>query len=295
MSALAGEITPENGSVALNGITVTPGDRSVDPLFKNGKVSYVPQFDALFPNQTVQEHLKFYAQIRGLDWEMIDTQAHVEAIVKLLGLGKHRDKTSDQLSGGYKRRLSLAVALIGYPEALMLDEVTTGLDPGARRLIWNVLKPPRQPASMNIPAILLSTHYMEESETLGDRIAIMVDGKFVATGTLQQLYEKYCTSYFVELSLLPEADTNVILEALPDDATIYESLPHHVKLQVPLHGDPIDQLADLFELLETNKNAFKIQFYSIAKMNLEQIFIHLSRQQFESNEEFEAQQQQLSG
>jgi ABC-type multidrug transport system ATPase subunit len=287
MSILAGEVTPEHGSVALNGVVVEPGDRSVDHLFGHGKVSYVPQFDALFPRQTVHEHLKFYAQVRGLHWNDSKTQEHVNAIVNLLGLEKHREKESKHLSGGYKRRLSLAVALIGYPKALMLDEVTTGLDPSARRLIWDVLKPPNRPPSMNVPSILLSTHYMEEAEALGDRIAIMVDGQFVAAGTLAQLYGKYCTSYFIELSLLPDADTTAILGALPHDATVYESLPHHLKLEVPLRGDPTDQLAHLFNLLENQKTALKIQFYSIAKMNLEQIFIHLSRQQFKADEAFE--------
>lgn len=320
MSVLAGEITPEYGQIALNGVQIQTTDKSVDPLFRNGNVAYVPQFGALFSKQSVEEHLKFYARVRGLRWEDTTTEEHVNAIVKLLGLEKHREKQSGALSGGYKRRLSLAVALIGYPQAMMLDEVTTGMDPGARRLIWDVLKPKQagaQQDSFDVPAILLSTHYMEESEALGDRIGIMINGRFAATGTLPQLYERYCTSFFVELSLEPSflhddaSAGNMLSNMLSNDddrqadqildtfeqagmpASIYEQLPYHLKLQVPFTEAPRGtdttlQLARLFDLLETQKQALHIQFYSVAKMNLEQIFIDLSRQQFEADEIFES-------
>lgn len=296
MSTLAGEITPEHGQIALNGFEISNTDRSVDVLFHDGKVAYVPQFDALFSKQSVEEHLKFYSRIRGLDWDNASTQEHVLAIVKLLGLEKHKEKEVFQLSGGYKRRLSLAVALIGYPRAMMLDEVTTGLDPGARRLIWDVLKPtkPHGKQAWDIPAILLSTHDMEEAEALGDEIGIMVDGRFAATGSLPQLYERYCTSFFVELSLEPAANDDEAPDLILDtfaaagmpDATIYEHLPYHLKCQVPFNNnkndtDTTQQLANLFDLLERQKKRLQIKFYSVAKMNLEQIFIDLSRQQFE--------------
>lgn len=299
MSSLAGQMTQEHGEVALNNVIVDHNARSVDPLFADCSVSYVPQFDALFPKQTVEEHLKFYARIRGLDWDDSKTQDHVNAIVKLLGLGKHRQKNSEELSGGYKRRLSLAVALIGYPEAMMLDEVTTGLDPGARRLIWDVLKPHSRHDEWDIPAILLSTHYMEESESLGDRIAIMINGKLSAAGSLSQLYDKYCTSFFVEISLRDTANNETapdkILDAFDNNgfpATVSESLPYRLKLQVPFQNDDdIQQLADIFDMLENQKDNLDIQFYSVAKMNLEQIFIDLSRKQMDADAEFQSERQ----
>ena len=76
------------------------------------------------------QHLQFYSQIRGLVWEDESTQEHISAIIQLLGLHKHKDKAATELSGGYKRRLSLAVAMIGYPKVMMCDEPTTGMDPG---------------------------------------------------------------------------------------------------------------------------------------------------------------------
>ena len=104
--------------------------------------------------------------------------------IRLLGLSKYRNKFASQLSGGYKRRLSLVVCMIGYPRVMMVDEITTGLDPGARRLIWDVLKPPMEHSAYDLPAILLSSHYMDECQQLGTRIGIQIDGQFITTGTI---------------------------------------------------------------------------------------------------------------
>eukprot|EP00934_Nitzschia_sp_Nitz4_P004854 Nitzschia sp. Nitz4//scaffold351_size16537//459//7245//NITZ4_008851-RA/size16537-augustus-gene-0.0-mRNA-1//1//CDS//3329548881//4844//frame0 len=260
MSVFAGQVTPEHGEVSVEGRSIGAQEGNADELFRDGNVAYVPQFDALFPNQTVNEHLKFYACIRGLKWDEDATQDHVNSIVKLLGLQNHRQKPSNALSGGYKRRLSLAVALLGYPKALLLDEVTTGLDPAARRLIWDVLKPINQ-RSYDIPAILLSTHYMEEAEMLGNRIGIMIDGEFAATGSLGRLYNRFCTSFFVDVSFRPKPEHNSMEGEMTEtfrsqgmSCRVYESLPHHLKLQIPFSnsgGDPenIGQLAKIFETM----------------------------------------------
>ena len=299
MSILAGQYAPEHGEVALDGATAVGTDRSIDHLYESCKVAYCPQFDALFPKKTVEEHLKFYARIRGLDWHENDTQDHINAIIKLLGLAKHREKQASQLSGGYKRRLSLGVAMIGYPAVMMVDECTTGLDPAARRLIWDVLKPDVA-HDYDIPAILLSSHYMDECEALGTRIGIMIDGEVVTTGSLKRLQELYCTSYFVEISLRPDAASNAeelvcdAFEVQDMSAIIYESLPYRFKLKVPFvegaRRDDLKQLAQIFDVLETNKERLGIKFYSVALMNLEQIFIDLSRKQFEAESDFVNQQ-----
>eukprot|EP00980_Cylindrotheca_fusiformis_P002026 scaffold449_cov138-Cylindrotheca_fusiformis.AAC.2 len=251
------------------------------------------QFDALFPKKTVEEHMKFYATVRGLNWQDPAAQDHVNAIVKLLGLKKHLDKESNELSGGYKRRLSMGIALIGYPNVLIVDECTTGVDPGARRHIWDVLKPPTTHGDFDIPAMILSSHYMDECQELGTRIGILIDGKIVATGSLKRLNDLFCTSYFVEISLDSHAAEDAeerIIEIFNNKmaAESYESLPYRFKLKVPFVEEGkgnTKQLADIFDLLEKNKSSTGKKFYSVAPMNLEQIFIDLSRKQFEANED----------
>jgi ABC-type multidrug transport system ATPase subunit len=119
---LASEVTPEHGDVALDGVVASEDDKTTDALYERSNVSYCAQFDALFPNKTVEEHCLFYASVRGLIWENEMTMNHINAIITLLGLEKNRHKTSEELSGGYKRRLCLAVSLIGYSSVMMLDE-----------------------------------------------------------------------------------------------------------------------------------------------------------------------------
>merc|ERR1712224_371737 len=205
------------------------------------------------------------------------------------------NKETMELSGGYKRRLSLAIAVISYPNVLIVDEVTTGVDPGARREIWDLLKPSSTHDDFNVPAIILSSHYMDECQELGTRIGILIDGEIVATGNLSRLHELFCTSYFVEISLEPhvgeETEQNIIdiFEKHRMIAESYETIPYRLKFRVPFvegsgHSDT-KQLASIFKLLEENKQFIGIKFYSVAPMNLEQIFIDLSRKQFAINSE----------
>mmetsp|Transcript_18650 Transcript_18650/g.44881 ORF Transcript_18650/g.44881 Transcript_18650/m.44881 type:complete len:1405 (-) Transcript_18650:72-4286(-) len=300
MNMLAAQLTPEHGEIALNGLVAHENDQSVDHLYATGDVAFCPQFDALFPKKTIGEHIQFYAAIRGLHWNEEATQGHLNAIVTSLGLAKHLDKESTSLSGGYKRRLCMAIALIGHPKLILLDECTTGLDPAARHLVWDILKPESK-NGYDVPAVLLSSHYMDESEHLGTRIGIMIDGVLVASGSLNRLQELYCTGLFVEISLRPtvvdhtQAEVQAV-DAFSDlnmDATVYESLPLHFKLKVKFQqgveiSNNITQLAQAFRLLETKKDEIEIQFYSVALMNLEQIFIELSRKQLEVDDAFHA-------
>lgn len=193
--------------------------------------------------------------------------------------------------------------MIGYPNVMMVDECTTGLDPAARRLVWDCLKPEIK-NGYDIPAILLSSHYMDECENLGSRIGIMIDGELVATGSLQRLQDLYCNGFFVDISLQPstsdceksEVETIEAFAGIDLDASIYESLPYHFKLKVVIRGNVEELLeersnatllAEAFDLLERRKEELGIQFYSIAVMNLEQIFIDLSRKQFLADDTFE--------
>ena len=123
MNVLASQLTPEHGEISLGGVVAGENNTSVDHLYSAGDVAFVPQFDSLFPKKTVDEHIRFYASIRGLDWDEDATRDHLNAIVTLLGLMKHRGKESTELSGGYKRRLCLAIAMIGHPKVMLLGKL----------------------------------------------------------------------------------------------------------------------------------------------------------------------------
>lgn len=139
-----------------------------------------PQETSVAPNLTVKENLEFMAQIYGMN--KAETAEKVEALLERFSLKEIEKSKAKTLSGGWQRRLSIAMALISEPKILFLDEPTLGLDVLARQELWNILRDLR--GNMTI---ILTTHYMEEAEELSDEVAVMVDGEIKARGTVEDL------------------------------------------------------------------------------------------------------------
>ena len=139
-----------------------------------------PQDTAVAENLTVRENLMFMAQVYGFGKK--DARAKAEELIGQFGMEEYAASRAKTLSGGWKRRLSIAMALIGNPRVLFLDEPTLGLDVLARRELWRVIEGLKGKIT-----ILLTTHYMEEAERLSDRIGVMLGGRLVACGTLAEL------------------------------------------------------------------------------------------------------------
>lgn len=169
---------PTEGSCAICGHSCREEGDRVKAL-----IGISPQDTAVAENLTVMENLHFMARVYGLD--KAGAKAACEEIIGLLHLDEVLNKRAKVLSGGWKRKLSIALALIGSPKVLFLDEPTLGLDVLARREVWQTIEGLKGKIT-----ILLTTHYMEEAERLADRIAIMIDGKIAALGTLAQLEQQ---------------------------------------------------------------------------------------------------------
>ncbi len=150
-----------------------------------------PQETAVAPNLTVKENLAFMAGIYGFGKEQVAER--VSAISEMLGLGEVLARKAGKLSGGWQRRVSIAMALIGEPKILFLDEPTLGLDVLARQELWETIR-----ALKGKTTVVLTTHYMEEAEALSDRIGIMRDGRLLAVGTAQALMARAGTGTFEE-------------------------------------------------------------------------------------------------
>ena len=157
------------------------------------RVGVVPQSDNLDPDFTVFENLLVYGRYFGLRDR--DIAARIPGLLEFAGLQARADARIQTLSGGMKRRLSLARALINDPDLIFLDEPTTGLDPQARHLIWERLK--RLVAQGK--TILLTTHFMDEAERLCRRLAVMDRGRIIAEGSPQQLIGRYIEPQVVEI------------------------------------------------------------------------------------------------
>ena len=163
----------------------TSGDASVfghsvltEPEAVKGLIGLSPQDTAVAGNLTVRENLAFMADICGKKGSSVDD------IIKAFGLEEVEKSRAKTLSGGWQRKLSIAMAVIGEPKVLFLDEPTLGLDVLARRQLWKIIDNLRKTST-----IILTTHYMEEAEALSDRIGILIGGKLAGLGTLAQLEE----------------------------------------------------------------------------------------------------------
>ncbi|MBK6554482.1 MAG: ATP-binding cassette domain-containing protein [Rhodocyclaceae bacterium] len=175
-----GLVAPDGGSIAMVGEPVPARAREA-----RERVGVVPQFDNLDPDFSAAENLLVFGRYFGLD--DITIRARIPGLLEFAGLTSKTGANIRTLSGGMKRRLTLARALINDPDLLVLDEPTTGLDPQARHLIWERL----QGLLADGKTILLTTHFMEEAERLCGRLAIMDNGRIIAEGTPQALIAEH--------------------------------------------------------------------------------------------------------
>lgn len=175
-------IKPTSGDAMLLGESIVS-----NPYAIKKKTNISPQETAVAENLSVLENLEFIAGIYGQDRKTANINAL--EIVKNFGLENELNKKPQNLSGGMKRRLSIAMALISKPEILFLDEPTLGLDVLSRRELWTFIKSLKGKVT-----IILTTHYMDEVESLADRVGIMAKGKLTAVGTVEELKTKTGTS-----------------------------------------------------------------------------------------------------
>jgi ABC-type multidrug transport system ATPase subunit len=179
---ICGQVEPSGGEVRIQGLDVSTQIHQVRKI-----IGYCPQFDALLDNLTVMEHLYLYGRIKGLSGKSLNTE--VEKQTKELDLLSFADSRAGSLSGGNKRKLSVAMAVVGEPPLLFLDEPSAGMDPVARRSMWSVVENISERRHKSV--VILTTHSMDEADALCARIAIQVDGRFRCLGNGQQIKSKY--------------------------------------------------------------------------------------------------------
>ncbi len=171
-------IRPTSGKALIKQWDLTKDTQHIKQI-----INVSPQETAIALNLTVQENLKMIAGIYDLPKKSMQEKTH--EMIEVFSLQEVRNKKAKLLSGGMQRRLSIAMALITEPEILFLDEPTLGLDVLARRELWAIITRLKGKTT-----ILLTTHYMEESEALSDRVAVMIKGKIIASGTVKELLER---------------------------------------------------------------------------------------------------------
>ena len=245
-----------DGSLSIFGL-----DPARDGVKIRGRLGVVPQQDTLDMELTVRENIVIYGRYFGLARKELGARA--DELLEFVELTERADDKVEPLSGGMKRRLTIARSLVNEPEVLLLDEPTTGLDPQARHVVWDRLyRLKRQGVTL-----LLTTHYMDEAEQLCDRLVVMDRGKIVAEGSPRDLIQRYATREVVELRF---DDTN-----RPDDLSYWtdgvvervEALPDRVLLYTA-DGDAASH--------QLHERGLVPESVMVRRSTLEDVFLHLT-------------------
>ncbi|KAL3242105.1 hypothetical protein MRX96_021472 [Rhipicephalus microplus] len=245
---LTGDTEITSGDAYLNGHSVS---RELNKAQQY--IGYCPQFDALYDELTAKEHLRLYSRFRGIPVK--DENKVIEWTLQKLGLTSYADRVVGTYSGGNKRKLSTAIALLGGPPVIYLDEPTTGMDPYTRRFLWDLI----QDLVRGGRSVILTSHSMEECEALCTRLAIMVNGHFKCLGSIQHLKNRFGEGYCI-------------------------TEQHFNMLQYELKSENIS-LAYVFCQMEQALVELPIEEYSVCQNTLDNVFINFVKQQSERGRE----------
>uniref|UniRef100_A0A8D0GSN9 ATP binding cassette subfamily A member 12 n=1 Tax=Sphenodon punctatus TaxID=8508 RepID=A0A8D0GSN9_SPHPU len=254
---------------ASSGRCLTDIDGSHWSLF-----GYCPQEDALDDLLTVEEHMYYYARLHGIPEKEIKRIAL--QLLHRLNLLPYKDRVTSMCSYGTNRKLSTALALIGKPSILLLDEPSSGMDPNAKRQLWRIISEEVQ----NQCSVILTSHSMEECEALCTRLAIMVNGSFQCIGSLQHIKSRFGRGFTVKMHM---KNNKFSIYALTQFMQLHfpnTCLKDH-QLNMAEYHVPVSAggVANIFDLLETNKIAFKIRHFSVSQTTLEGVFINFAKDQ----------------
>ncbi len=282
INCLTGLIPPSEGTASVFGSEL--GD---DLVTIRRSMGVCPQHDVLWPELTVREHLQIVGAIKGLKTGAAGTCA-VTASIDEVGLSAKADAASSTLSGGQKRKLCLAMALLGGSKFVLLDEPTSGMDPYSRRSTWQILQRAREGR-----VLILTTHFMDEADVLGDRIAIMADGRMHSVGSAIFLKRSFGVGY--NLCLVPAVSSAAgvpgaadpryasdFLKALVQQhipsAEVSSDLGRELVLRLPLDSSPAfpPLLTSLEALTQPSRSAPLLESFGVGLTTMEDVFMRVA-------------------
>ncbi|KAF8374273.1 hypothetical protein PRIPAC_80702 [Pristionchus pacificus] len=278
---IAGMVVPSMGTIKI-------GDADAKRAHSERKslVGFCPQYNPIFPKLTVNEHLDFFARLKGVtDWREEGAR-----LLELLLLKDKANTLSSDLSGGMKRKLCIAMALIGNSRVVLLDELTAGVDTGARRDIERLLIQQKKERTF-----LLTTHYTDEAENLGDRVLIMAGGKVVCSGSPSFLNRKFGAGYVLSCVSVDSKRLHAIADETLELVRCHISnckaeRQHGQQFEIWLDKEECDNFPDLFRSLEDHHITIGIESYGLSMNTLEQVFLRVGEMTGAKNREAEVNQ-----
>jgi len=243
---------PTEGNIKLLGKDIATSFNEVKE-----KIGILPQEFKSFDRLTVRETLKFYSQL-------FKKRANIDDIINAMDLKDQENKLYMNLSGGLKQRVGVAISLVNDPDVVFLDEPTTGLDPKARREVWNVIAGLKKQGK----TVFLTTHYMEEAEFLADHIIIIHKGNIIAEGSLEDLINKYGEGSILNIKDCKTKDAVKILQE--NGLEVNESTNGDLKIKI----DFKDRVLEILSILR--HECIDYDSIDIRRSNLEEVFLHLT-------------------
>jgi len=287
---LTGMLEPSSGYAKIAGKDIRT---QMDGIREN--IGICLQHDCLFPELTVREHVSFFARIKGLYAKLPRNEAEqrVDMSIQDVALGEKRNTLSKNLSGGMKRKLSVAIAFCGDSKTVLLDEPTSGMDPFSRRFTWSVIRQYRQDR-----CIILTTHFMDEADILGDRIAIMAEGQLRCLGSSLFLKRTYGVGYQLTIEKQPASRQptthesvdgknaaegrksmdhkikHIVCGSVPE-ATLLTNVGTEMTFQLPLGAS--GSFMAMFHLLDHLAKTGGIVSYGVGITTLDEVFLLVAR------------------
>ena len=287
VSVLTGLYPPTSGDCVLYGKSIVR-----DMTAARQSIGLVPQQNQFFDSLTVIENLTFFQRIKGIR----PTLDRIEAAAEEIGLTDYLRTTSSALSGGNKRKLSVAIALIGNPKVLILDEPTSSMDPHSRRAVWELLRRKRTGR-----VTLLTTHFMDEADLLSDTVAIMAEGKLLCCGSPSSLKQRFGLGYTLTVVQDPTPSSSDEEHGLEHSSPMagrlstlknqQERLSVFLKQEIStmecnVSGREMKFRFDygseglfpgIFDKLEAEKDSLGISAYGVTNCSLEEVFVRASQ------------------
>lgn len=261
ISMISTLLPPDNGTIEYKNINILKNASTIRPV-----LGVVPQEIALYEELSAYENMRFFGKIYGLKGTALNSK--VDEVLKLVGLTERQKEPVKNYSGGMKRRINLAVALLHDPEVLIMDEPTVGIDPQSRNHILDTIR------KLNVEhnlTILYTSHYMDEVEKLCDRIYIMDDGKIVASGTNEELKSLLSNEETVEIEVkTKKVEFAEVLKKHPDVNQLYETTKGY-RLIVSKRDE---LLVDIFR--QAALHEVTVTGIQVKDPTLEDVFLHLT-------------------
>mmetsp|Transcript_63263 Transcript_63263/g.74815 ORF Transcript_63263/g.74815 Transcript_63263/m.74815 type:complete len:268 (+) Transcript_63263:73-876(+) len=261
---------------ASGGIALVAGyNVATEEIAVAERLGNCPQFDIFWPGQSVRRHLEFFSALKGLPKNKTKEIAHAFATAVGLGAPLVYDRPAQALSGGMRRRLSIAISLIGAPNVLLLDEPSTGLDPSTRNSIWGLV----DSFATSERAIVSTTHNMIEADTLSNRIAIISHGQLKVVATQQRLKDRFGSGYLLQLNLIRSSSDSLertmsfVREKLHPGAVLQTKQAKTLHIALPRDTN----LTLVFQVLYSQESSSEggINQFLLSQSSLEDVFLAL--------------------